>query len=145
MSRASLPYRIEWRPSHWAIAGAALIGLLAALAIWLSDLPPSLRPWLALLACAVGLHAAWREARRPPWVLYWPGTDATAQRRIGEDVEPITIRSLHLRGPFAGVSLNDAHGRRVHAVWWPDTLSPTSRRALALCARALRVQETPPA
>lgn len=144
MSSASSPCRIEWRASRWAVSGAVLIGALAALAIMLSDLPAGWRPWLATLAFALGLHGAWREARRRPWTLIWEGEDTNARRVIDGRVEAVSIVSIHRRGPLAGITLNNANGRTVHALWWPDTLSAASRRALALRAGVLATEPPPP-
>lgn len=144
MSSASSPCRIEWRVSRWAVSGAVLIGALAALALVLSDLPASWRLWLAVLVFALGLHGAWREARRRPWTLIWEGADANAQRLTDGRVEAVSIVSIHRRGPLAGITLNDANGRTVHALWWPDTLSAASRRELALRAGALDAEPPPP-
>lgn len=145
MSSASSPCRIEWRPSRWAVFGAALIGALAALAIALGDVPVRWRYGLSALALVIGLHGAWREARRPRWTLVWPGVDANAQRIVGARIDAVTLRSIHLRGPLAGVTLNEPHGGVVHALWWPDTLTASSRRALVLCSRVLRAEPPPPA
>lgn len=145
MSSASSPCRIDWRPSRWAVLGAVLLGALAALAILLADVPANWRPGLALLAFGIGAHGAWREARRSPWTLYWPGIDASAVRIVAGHNQAVTIRGIHLRGPLAGVTLNDANGRTHHALWWPDTLSAASRRALVLCARALHAEPSSPA
>lgn len=125
--------------------GAALIGALAALAILLGDVPALWRPGLAVLACVIGVHGAWREARRPRWTLVWPGSDANAQRIVGAQVDAVMIRSIHLRGPLAGITLNDSNGHTHHALWWPDTLTASSRRALVLCSRALHAEPPPSA
>lgn len=137
MSNASSPCRIEWRPSRWAMVGTALIGALAAVATMQSALPEPLRPLLALALLAFALWRAWRESRRAPWLLHWPGLDRTATRVIDGHETAVTIVAVRARGPLAGISLNVGSRRISHALWWPDTLDAASRRALRLMAQHL--------
>lgn len=144
MSNASSPCRIEWRPSRWAIVGTALIGLLAAVAVMHSALPEPVQPLLALALLVFALWRAWRESRRAPWLLHWPGLDRAATRVIDGHETAVTIVAVRMRGPLAGISLNDGSGRITHALWWPDTLDAASRRALRLMAQHLaRVPASP--
>lgn len=144
MSNASLPCRIEWRPSRWAVFGTVLIGVLAAVAVMLSALPEPTRLLSALALLVFALWRAWRESRRRHWLLHWPGLDRSAVCVINERETAVTICAVQLRGPLAGVSLNDGSLRSTHYLWWPDTLDAASRRALRLMAQSLaRIPASP--
>lgn len=144
MSNASLPCRIEWRASRWALFAALTIALLAAVAIGQSALPDPIR-YLAMAAVlALALWRTRRESRRTPWVLHWPGLDRNATRIVAGREQPVVIVAVQLRGPLAGVSLNDGVSGITHSLWWPDTLDASSRRALRLMAQHLaRVPASP--
>lgn len=122
----------------------ASIGVLAAVAVLQSALPEPIR-WLSALALPVfALWRAWHESRRRRWVLHWPGLDRSATRVMDGREVPVTIVAVHLRGPLAGISLNDGSRRIIHSLWWPDTLDAASRRALHLMAQQLaRIPASP--
>ena len=54
------PCRLEWQPAALVTAGLLLLGLMAMLALLLSDLP---RPWLNRAICLPGLLALWQALR----------------------------------------------------------------------------------
>jgi hypothetical protein len=127
-----------------AVFGTALLGVLAAVAVMQSALPESLRWLLALTLLVFALWRAWRESRRRHWLLHWPGLDRSAIQLIDGREIPITLCAVQLRGPLAGVSLNDGSRRITHVLWWPDTLDAASRRALRLMAQSLaRIPASP--
>lgn len=131
-STASSTCRIDWRPSRWLLAGLVMLGPLAATSLLMSALPrfPALLSALAALAWAGRL--AWREGRRPPCTLVLAGQGASVQWRRNEAPEPLHGLHWHLRGPIAVLRAHDRQGLRIGFSWWPDTLSPASRRQLRL-------------
>jgi len=137
LSNVSLPCRIEWRASRWAVFATAAIGVLAAVAVLQSALPGPVR-WLSATALpAFALWRAWHESRRRRWVLHWPGLDRSATRVMDGHETSVIITAVHLRGPLASISLNDSARRVIHHLWWPDTLDAASRRTLRLMAQQL--------
>lgn len=144
MSNASLPCRIEWRPSRWALVVTLIIAVLATVAIAQSAMPDPLRTVSMVAVLALAVWRAWHEAQRRPWLLHWPGLDRSASWVMQGHESAVTICAVQLRGPLAGVSLNDGSGRSAHYLWWPDTLDPASRRALRLMAQHLaRIPASP--
>lgn len=138
-SSASAPCRLEWRPSRWQLAAQTGLGLLAAWAPWLSELPSALRlagSASALLWSAVLL---WREARRPSCAILIP---PLPDRPARVDGRPAVGVQVHWRGPLTFLAFRLADGRRQVRVFWPDTLDPVQRRELRLAVAARGV---PPA
>lgn len=107
------------------MAGLFLIGVLAALGAFASEVPqPTIVAAFALLA---GTALALREARRPHRMLV-VGADGTAVL----DDRPLVATALQWRGPLAFLQARDATGHVHRLSWWPDTLNRTERRALRL-------------
>jgi len=132
-SSASVPCRIDWRPSRWLLAALLLMALAAPLAVLASGVP-RLAAWpLALAAAGQGLWLARREARRPRRSLLF-----TADGRLLVDEAEAHAVDLQWRGPLAFLAWQDADGRRARLAWWPDTLPARWRRELRLAASRLR-------
>jgi toxin CptA len=130
LSIASPSCRIEWRPSRQLCLALLALGLLAALAAWLSDLPPGARFLLALASPAYGAWLARREWRRPPCVLELD-REAVVMHGSCRSAE-LSAPRLRLRGPLASVEARGADGRRQVLLWSADTLPAHSRRQLRL-------------
>ena len=143
-SGTSSSFRIDWRPSRWLGAGLVSLGLLAAAALMLGDLP---RPVAAVLAlgCALrGLQLARQEERRPACTLAFSGT-LPSWCRIEADGRqvPLHLVRWHLHGPLAVMRGRDAGGRRCQFVWAPDTLCASQRRQLRLAGVVSSRSEKP--
>lgn len=133
LSSASVSCRLEWRPSLWVIGALLALGLLAAFSVLASALP-RLAAWpLAVSAVAYGFGRAWREWRSPPVALLFPGNELPVM--LGD--LPLDKAELRWRGPLAFLRWQDRQGRLMRLSWWPDTLSPASRRELRLAAGGL--------
>ena len=117
--------RIAWRPSTCVVVALAVIGLLAAIGAFASEVPHS--AVAAGLALSGGIALAVREARRPHRTLA-VGADGSTLL----DGNPIAALTLHWRGPLAFLQARDAAGRLHRLSWWPDTLGRSERRALRL-------------
>ena len=113
-SNESSNCRIDWRPSRVLALSLAMLGLLAAFAVMLSDMPMPLAIPASLLAVGWGIVSARRELRRPAQLTSWR--------------EPRAV----FRGWLVTVSGIDDSGRRHTLHWWPDTLSADARRRLRL-------------
>ena len=132
-SNASLTCRTDWRPSAWLVGALCALALLAAASAWASALPGAWRPAVALAALVYGGWLAWREARRRPACLAWDHRGACLQDGQGGWV-PLREPRLQFRGPLVQLRAIGRGGRRVHLLWWPDTLPPPARRRLRLAA-----------
>jgi toxin CptA len=124
-SNESLNCRIDWQPSRMLAAALAALGLLAALALMMSNLPWLLAIPFGLLAFAYGLWLARREFRTPPRVLVWK--DLREPRAV-------------FRGPLVSLTGIDKDGVRLQLNWWPDTLSDEARRRLRLASQRARIE-----
>ncbi|HQZ31749.1 MAG TPA: hypothetical protein PLG89_07815 [Arenimonas sp.] len=131
-SSSSSTCRIDWRPSRWLAAALVALGLMAAVSLWLSALPPAWSVPAALVALAEGLRLARGHLARPPLALDWLGGDEPAYLTSAAGVARLDRVSVRLRGPLATLSGTDAQGRQRHLGWWPDTLGPADRRQLRL-------------
>lgn len=118
-SNESLNCRIDWRPSRMLVAALALLGVLAAASLAMSNLPRSLAIPLGMMALAYGLWLARREWRMPPRVIAWKDLR-----------EPRVV----FRGALVSVTAMDQDGVCQRWNWWPDTMSSDSRRRLRLAA-----------
>jgi len=130
LSSGSVSCRLEWRPSRWLQGVLALLGLLAAWSLLLSEMS-SWAAWpmaAAVLAYAVLLIR--RERAKPDRQLVFPGGDHPVQI----DGVPVQGAMLQWRGPLAFLSWCEPGGRRQRLSWWPDTLPPERRRELRLAA-----------
>jgi len=121
--------RIDWRPSRWLSGAIILLGVCAGAALLASDLPAGLAWPAAMMAWAYGAWLFRREHRRLPHAFVFR---AGAVPLV--DDAPALDFQLHWRGPLAFASWRDAHGRRQHRAWWPDTLPAPRRRELRLAA-----------
>ena len=92
-SPASSIFRLDWRPSRVLALSLIVLGLLAGASLLASRLPPSVKPPAALLALALGVRLARREAGRAPCTLAWAGGDAPLQ--VHDQV--LLAPRLHLR------------------------------------------------
>jgi toxin CptA len=131
-SNASLPSRIEWRPSRLLQAVLCALGLLAAAAVAISGLPAAVRLGLGVLILAYTAHVILHERRRPRLTLHWHGGDAGIALGQGEVTQVLGELCLHRRGAVLQLAFRDAQGKRRTLVWWPDTLNAEQRRALVL-------------
>lgn len=117
-SNASLPSRIDWRPSRWPVLALCLLAPLAALSVMASGLADPLKPLVAFIAALYGLALARREALRPP---------------VTFDLRGAALE-LREQGPLVRVQARRPDGRRWSRTWWPDTLSAPDRRRLRFAA-----------
>jgi toxin CptA len=131
-STASSTCRIDWRPSRWLLSGLVVLGMLAAVSVLMSALPQGPALLSALAAITWAGRLVWREARRPPTVLWMAGQGASVQWHPDVPPEPLRALHWHLRGPLAVLKARDHHGRRHCFSWWPDTLPAATRRQLRL-------------
>jgi hypothetical protein len=106
------------------------LGPLAALAAWLSGLPPLARCFLALCATAYGAWLARREWKRAPCVLEFDR--GALLMHAGSQRTELLAPRLRLRGPLASVEARGADGRRHVLLWGADTLPVHWRRQLRL-------------
>ena len=114
-SIASVPCRLEWRPSRW-------LGAMS----WA----------LALLACVIERLRAECAAENHVTV-YVPNAPLTPLAEgvqcdtcAGLDGAPIVDLRFGWRGPLAFACWRDGTGRSHRASWWPDTLDAGMRREL---------------
>ena len=131
-SSESSSCRIDWHPSRLLCVALAGLGVLAAVSLALSALPPLLRWPLAALALARGWQLARREWRRPHCVLEFGLDGGEAVMRRGGHEEPMAQPQLAQRGVFAVLAWRDPAGARQALRWAADTLDPTTRRLLRL-------------
>lgn len=144
-SNESSLYRLDWRPSRLHASVLALLGLLAAAAVWMSALPGAIAVVAAVAAVALGFRLARREALRAPCELWLRPADASARLNFPGGPQSWTGVRIRLRGPLVGLSGVDGKGRRHRLHWWPDTLSRRDRRRFRLAAsRLVRQQKTLP-
>ena len=131
-STTSAPCRLELGPSRLLAVALIGLGLLAAGAVLLSEMPlPAALP-LAVFALA---HAAWlarRELRRGVSRIVVPHSPVPATLD-GADMAALEV---HWRGPLATLAWRDRDGRRRRLHGWPDTLRRPARRELRLALAA---------
>jgi hypothetical protein len=104
-------------------AALVLLGILAAVALAMSNLPPVAALPSGLLAAAYGVWLARREWRRPRLEFAWRDL-----------CEPRVV----FRGALVSLTAMDRDGTRLRLNWWPDTLSDEARRRLRLAAQRTR-------
>ena len=125
-SIASVPCRLEWRPSRWLGAMSWALALLAPFSLLASGLPRVAAWPLALAAGARGVVSARPQRAMPPRLLLVPPGRAAATC----DGAPIVDLRFGWRGPLAFACWRDGTGRSHRASWWPDTLDAGMRREL---------------
>ncbi len=131
-SSASVPCRLEWRPSRWLIAVLLVLAVAAAFSVLASEMP-RIAAWpLALAALAWGSWRARSEARRASEsiVIQPAGVPSTVNNVA---VEAMQVR---WRGPIALLQWRDGTGRLQRRSAWPDVLPALQRRELRLAAPA---------
>jgi len=133
-SNASVPCRLEWRPSRVLVAALRLLGGLAAIAVIASELPWPVALPLACTAIIHGERLARRESRRAVADMVVPANGAAATI----DGLPMEDLQVQWRGPLAFLRWRDSEGRGRYLQGWPDNLAPAGRRELrlAMAARA---------
>jgi toxin CptA len=133
-SSASAPCRLEFKPSRLLALLLILLGILAAVAAVVSELPWSVSLPLAALSAAHGAWLGRRELLRPACSLVIPCNDTVAT------VDGAAMGDLQLqwRGPLAFLQWREADGRHRRLQGWPDNLAADARRELrlAMAARA---------
>lgn len=127
-SNASVPCRIEWRPSRWLGAMLWSLAFLAPFSLIATDLPPSVAWPLALVA------GAWAvlDARRYRAIAARRLTIPAGRAEASCDGERIGALRVGWRGPLAFLCWRDAQGRRHRVSFWPDTLPAGMRRELRI-------------
>ena len=144
-SSSTLPIcRIDWRPSRALAFAIGLLGLLAALSVFMSALPGPVAALSAMLALAHASMQARRELRREPFCLIWAGGGAQATLNFAGRAQSLSGPKLSLRGPLASLHGRDEQGRNQRFLWWPDTLPSAARRQLRL-AMQIHDDSQPPA
>lgn len=129
-SHASETCRLEWRPSRLLAAALVLLGLLAAGAAVVSEMPAR-AAWLLAAACLLhGISNAWRSLQPPAQMLVWNGRSGV----VTLDGTVLAVPSLSWRGPIAVLRWRGPDARARTLVWWPDTLPAPRRRELRLAA-----------
>lgn len=131
---ASSPCLLEWRPSRLLRGAVVLLGMLAALSLWHSNLPRPLAVAGAVLALAEGRRLARRLRHQPPFEFRWAGPGHPAELNFPDGSRVLHAVRVDFRGPIARVSGRDPAGRMQHWQWWPDTLPAASRRSLRLAS-----------
>ena len=137
-STTSAPCRLELGPSRLLAVALAVLGVLGAVAVVISEMPLLAAVLLAALAIGYGLGLARRELRREVRRFVVPHS-ALPATLDGTDLASLEV---HWRGPLATLAWRDRDGRRRRLHGWPDTLRRPERRELrlALAARgAVRV------
>ncbi len=136
----SSSFRLEWRPSRWGVAAAAVLPMACAGAVATSGLGEALPagvagPVIVAAGLVLGIASGWRAARRPRVALrLCPGRGLAA----GDGPEgPATMTE---RWPLLVFRRDDGNGAWV---FWPDTLSPESRRRCRLWADAAPASVVP--
>lgn len=129
-SHPSETCRLEWRPSRLLLAWLAMLGVLGAACVLASEMPRMFAFPIALAAVAQGMALARNQARKPSRTLVW---DSHAGLVL-VDGEPVSMPTLHWRGPLAFLRYWGADGRWQRLAWWPDTLGRVQRRELRLAA-----------
>lgn len=125
-----------------------LLGVLAAGALFASDLP---REWAWAGTPLVLAYAAWaarREWRKPWRALVVPPAAPAAPDDPGDDQVPVLLDNVPLaqievvwRGWLGFLHCRGQDGRPVRTVLWPDVTTAHTRRELRL---ALRDRATSP-
>jgi len=129
-SIASPGCRLDWWPSRWVIVGLRALTALGVFSIFVSEMPRFAAWPLAAVTLGYSLWLTRLESRKPSLSFVWPGHDGPAML----DGKPIHEVEVQWRGSLAFVRWRGKTGRIQRVSWWPDTLSPASRRELRLAA-----------
>lgn len=129
---ASVPCRIDWRPSRCLVAALLFLAVAAPFAVMASEMPRPVAWPLAAAALVHGLHLVLRERARPRRSLLFTADG----RLLVDDAEALAPR-LQWRGPLAFLSWREPAGRSHRLAWWPDSLPPRWRRELRLAVSRL--------
>ena len=133
-STTSAPCRLELRPSRVLATAMIGLGMLAASAVLLSEMPQMFACPVGVVALAYGAWLARRELRGQVRRLVVPHSAAPATLD-GNELQSVEV---HWRGPLATVTWRDVQGRRHRLHGWPDTLRRPARRELRLALAARR-------
>lgn len=133
-SSSSSICHIDWLPSRWLACTLVVLGLMAALSLWLSALPLAAKLVAMPAALAEGLRLARRHLASPPLAVDWLGGGDPAYLTGAAGVTRLDAVSARLRGPLGSLSGTDAQGNVRRLGWWPDTLDAAGRRQLRLAA-----------
>ena len=131
-STTSAPCRLELGPSRLLAVALAVLGVLGAVAVVISEMPLLAAVPLAGLAIGYGLGLARRELRREVRRFVVPHS-ALPATLDGTDLASLEV---HWRGPLATLAWRDAQGRPRRLHGWPDTLRRPARRELRLALAA---------
>ena len=131
-STTSAPCRLELGPSRLLASALMALGVLAAGAVLLSEMPTGGSLPLAVIALGYGSWLARRELRGEVRRVVVPHSAAPATL----DGIDVTALDVHWRGPLATLAWCDADGRRRRLHGWPDTLRRPARRELRLALAA---------
>jgi toxin CptA len=131
-STTSAPCRLELGPSRLLAAALIVLGLLAAGAVLLSEMPLPASVPVAAVALAHAAGLARRELRGRVHRIVVPHSSVPATLD-GIDMAALEV---HWRGPLATLAWRDADGRRRRLHGWPDTLRRPARRELRLALAA---------
>lgn len=125
------------------MAALLALGMMAALSLWLSALPPVAKMVGLWLALAEGVRLAHRHRVQPPLAIDWLGGDEPAYVTGATGICRLDGVGARLRGPLASLWGTDAQGRMRRLAWWPDTLDASGRRQLRLAAAVSRRSANP--
>ncbi|MDG2518184.1 hypothetical protein P7B03_10135 [Lysobacter soli] len=139
LSTPSAPCRLEWRPSRWLTLALLALGVLGALSVLASEMPPIFSIPLALLSTGRGALSAWFEASRRNRTLV-----IAADGRAMLDGAEVSDLRVQWRGAWAFARFRDAGGRSGRLAWWPDTLPARDRRELRLAIPVIEAAHSRP-
>ncbi len=134
MSTESSSFPIDWSPSPLLCMLLCALGLLAALSIWLSNLPWGAK--LVSIPCVL-THAcglARREWQRLPCTLHLSASDDTPLMKRAAESLALSGVIVRVRGGSAWLLARAENGRAVRLLWPPDRLGARERRALRLAS-----------
>ncbi len=110
-----------------------LLGILAAVALPLTALPPRLALALGVACLGWATGRAWLDLRKAPGTLVLDAEGRAAWVYATGSIELADL-TVGWRGPLASVVGRDPAGKLRRLDWWPDTLPGPARRALRLAA-----------
>lgn len=132
-------FHLEWGPSRQLALILGLLGVLATLALFASDLPRECAWAAAPVVLAYAAWAARREWQRP-WrslVLPPPGPEDARDQPPHALLDDIPLAQLEVvwRGRVGFLRGRGQEGRRVRTLLWPDVTTADARRELRLAMR----------
>lgn len=145
LSKPSSTCRIDWQASRLLVSALILLGLLAAVSLWLSALPLPIKLPLAMLALGYSLFLARREAGRRNFFVELSSDGTTMLMVFADRSMQLSAPRVTVRGPLACVSGVGGDGRTRRLLWCPDNLPVQSHRALRLRVAGDRIATSGPA